>query len=80
VVKAAGRDGGYGLRIIIDHGYGIETLYGHCSKLEAKVGQKVERGDVIARVGDTGTSTGPHVHYEVRLNGEPVDPASYLPD
>lgn len=80
VVKAAGWDGGYGLRIVIDHGYGIETLYGHCSKLEAKVGQKVVRGDVIARVGDTGTSTGPHVHYEVRLNGEPVDPAPYLPE
>ncbi|MGI6632963.1 MAG: M23 family metallopeptidase [Bacillota bacterium] len=80
VVTAAGWDGGYGLRIVIDHGYEIETLYGHCSKLEAKVGQKIKRGDIVARVGDTGVSTGPHVHYEVRLKGEPVDPVSYLPD
>jgi murein DD-endopeptidase MepM/ murein hydrolase activator NlpD len=79
-VTAAGWDGGYGLRVVIDHGYDIETLYGHCSKVEVKVGQRVQRGDVIARVGDTGVSTGPHVHYEVRINGKPTDPAPYLPD
>lgn len=79
-VTAAGWEGGYGIRVIIDHGFGIETLYGHCSKTLVKPGQKVKRGDPIARVGNTGVSTGPHLHYEVRLEGDAVDPEQYLPE
>jgi murein DD-endopeptidase MepM/ murein hydrolase activator NlpD len=78
LVVFAGREGGFGNMIIIDHGYGITTRYGHCSSLEAKLGQKIKRGDVIARVGNTGRSTGPHVHYEVAVNGVSVNPSRYI--
>ena len=78
LVVFAGREGGFGNMIIIDHGYGITTRYGHCSSLEGKLGQKVKRGDIIARVGSTGRSTGPHVHYEVAVNGVSVNPARYI--
>ncbi|MCJ7499338.1 M23 family metallopeptidase [bacterium] len=78
LVVFAGREGGFGNMIIIDHGYGITTRYGHCSALEAKLGQKVQRGDVIARIGSTGRSTGPHVHYEVAVNGVSVNPSRYI--
>jgi len=78
LVVFAGREGGFGNMIIIDHGYGITTRYGHCSSLEVKLGQKVKRGDVIARVGNTGRSTGPHVHYEVAVNGVSVNPSRYI--
>jgi murein DD-endopeptidase MepM/ murein hydrolase activator NlpD len=78
LVVFAGREGGFGNMIIIDHGYGITTRYGHCSSLEAKLGQKIKRGDVIARVGNTGRSTGPHVHYEVAVNGASVNPSRYI--
>lgn len=70
---------GYGYYIILDHGNGIETLYGHCSELLVEVGDEVTKGDVIAKVGSTGNSTGPHCHFEVRINGEQVDPSPYLP-
>jgi murein DD-endopeptidase MepM/ murein hydrolase activator NlpD len=61
----------------IDHGYNYVTLYGHMSKLNCKVGQKVQRGDVIGYVGNTGLSSGPHCHYEVRKNGNPINPINY---
>lgn len=69
---------GYGLAVIIDHGNGMTTLYGHCSSLATRVGAFVKKGQVIAYVGSTGVSTGPHVHYEVTVNGAQVDPAPYL--
>ena len=71
--------GGYGYYIMIDHGNGLATLYGHCSQLIARVGRTVEAGDVIALSGSTGRSTGPHLHFEVRVNGERTNPRSYLP-
>lgn len=70
--------GGYGCTIIIDHRYGLKTLYGHASELLAQKGQLVEKGELIARVGSTGKSTGSHLHFEVRLNDFPVDPELYL--
>ena len=71
--------GGYGHYVMIDHGNGLATLYGHCSKLLAKVGQTVEAGDIIALSGSTGRSTGPHLHFEARVNGERMNPRAYLP-
>lgn len=80
VVKT-GWESGYGNVIIIDHGYGLQTKFAHCSKIEARTGQVVKRSDVIAYVGNTGLATGPHLHYEVHVNGKPVDPLRYvLPD
>lgn len=69
---------GYGNYIIIDHGDGYTSLYGHCSALLVSQGQRVSRGQIIARVGSTGWSTGPHLHFEVRYNGETVDPLDYV--
>lgn len=74
----AGWYGGYGNAIIIDHGGGTSTLYGHCSQIFVGVGQDVVRGQAIGAVGMTGDATGPHVHFEVRRNGKPVDPMGYL--
>lgn len=78
LVVFAGRKGGFGNLIIIDHGHGITTRYGHLSKALVKVGQHVKRGEKIAEIGNTGRSTGPHLHYEVRLNGVPVNPKRYI--
>jgi murein DD-endopeptidase MepM/ murein hydrolase activator NlpD len=69
---------GYGYHVMINHGYGYETLYGHMSKILVRPGEHVTRGQVIGYVGNTGTSTGPHLHYEVVKNGEKVDPAFYF--
>jgi len=69
-----------GNMITIDHGYGMTTLYGHIKELLKNKGERVKRGQVIALVGNTGRSTGPHVHYEVRLNGVPVNPEKYILD
>ena len=77
-VTIAGSRGGYGLLVEINHGYGFRTRYGHNSRLAVKVGQTVKKGQIIAYAGNTGTSTGPHVHYEVRLNFVPVNPRPYL--
>jgi murein DD-endopeptidase MepM/ murein hydrolase activator NlpD len=78
IVSRAQIENGYGKLIVIDHGYGYKTYYGHNSKLIVKVGQRVKRGDLIAASGNTGTSTGPHVHYEVRLNGVPLNPRKFI--
>ncbi|MGA7932520.1 MAG: peptidoglycan DD-metalloendopeptidase family protein [Kovacikia sp.] len=78
IVIFAGWYGGYGNAVIIDHGGGITTLYGHTSEMYVVEGQTVQRGQAIAAVGSTGFSTGPHLHFEVRQSGEPVDPATYL--
>ncbi len=77
-VTFSGKKGSYGNLIIVDHGNGVETWYGHCSKLYAKVGDTVNAGDVIAAVGSTGNSTGPHLHFEIRINGECVNPQNYV--
>ncbi len=77
-VTFSGKKGSYGNLIIVDHGNGVETWYGHCSKLYEKVGNTVNAGDVIAAVGSTGNSTGPHLHFEIRINGECVNPQNYV--
>ena len=80
-VTDAGWESGYGNTVTIDHGYGLVTKFAHCSKLLVKTGQHVSRGTKIALVGNTGLATGPHLHYEVHVNGWPVDPLKYvLPD
>lgn len=78
VVFAAWTPGGYGKMIEIAHGFGYATRYGHCSRLRAQAGQRVSRGEIIAYVGSTGNATGPHLHYEIRLYGVPVNPRSFL--
>ena len=78
VVLATETLGGYGKAIMIDHGNGISTRYGHLSGFAVTAGQRVQRGDVIGYVGESGRSTGPHLHYEVRINNTPVNPYKYL--
>jgi murein DD-endopeptidase MepM/ murein hydrolase activator NlpD len=79
VVVVAGWVRGYGNGIYVDHGNGITTRYGHLSRIDVVVGQTLKRGDHLGLVGSTGRSTGPHLHYEVRINGEPISPLPYLP-
>ncbi len=78
IVTFTGNKVGFGTLVKIDHGYGVETLYAHTSMATVKMGEKVKRGDLIAHVGNTGYSTGPHLHYEIRVNGTPVDPLYYI--
>lgn len=78
VVEKADWMSGYGQIVIIDHGFGYKTRYAHCSKYNVKPGQKVKRGDVIAFVGNTGASVGAHLHYEVRKNGEAINPVNFF--
>lgn len=78
VQQADAQSSGYGLCVRIDHGFGYLTLYGHMSKILVTAGQKVRRGQVIGLLGNTGLSTGPHCHYEVHRNGEPVNPVAYF--
>ena len=77
VEKVSTAIGGYGKHVIINHGFGYKTLYAHMNEFNVKQGQKVKRGDVIGVVGNTGKSTGPHLHYEVRIKNQPVNPAHY---
>jgi murein DD-endopeptidase MepM/ murein hydrolase activator NlpD len=79
VVTKAGWQGGYGNLIEVDHGNGLTTRYGHLSNIEIQVGDSVQRGQVIGAVGSTGRSTGPHLHYELRVNDKPINPRRLLP-
>jgi murein DD-endopeptidase MepM/ murein hydrolase activator NlpD len=78
VVVFAGALQQRGATLVVDHGWGVYTLYGHLSHLEVQQGQEVDRGQLIGQVGTTGLSTGPHLHWEVRLRGQPVDPGSWI--
>jgi murein DD-endopeptidase MepM/ murein hydrolase activator NlpD len=77
-VTAAGWTGGYGRAVDIDHGNGLSTRYAHLSAIEVRVGQSVKIGQIVGKVGSTGRSTGPHLHYETRVRGEAVDPQKFL--
>ncbi len=77
VLQAGYRAGGFGKKILLDHGYGYQTLYGHCDEVLVEPGQMVRRGEIIGRVGSTGLSKSPHLHYEVHVKGHPVDPINY---
>jgi murein DD-endopeptidase MepM/ murein hydrolase activator NlpD len=78
MVIVAGWMGGYGNLVVVDHGNGVATAYGHNTGVAVSVGQSVAQGQLIAYSGNTGNSTGPHIHFEVRINGSPVDPLGYL--
>jgi murein DD-endopeptidase MepM/ murein hydrolase activator NlpD len=78
VVTNASVHSGYGRLVVVDHGFGVETWYGHLSSFAAAPGMRIKRGDLIGYVGVSGRTTGPHVHYEVRINGAPVNPMRYL--
>lgn len=80
IVTFASYDEGYGKLISVDHGYGVSTRFGHLSQIYVQVGQRISKWDVLGSVGNTGRSTGPHLHYEVRVNGTPVDPINYILD
>lgn len=79
-ISYVGRRGGYGLTVEVNHGFGYKTVYAHLSKAKVKRGQKISRGDVIAESGNTGLSTGPHLHYEVQHNGKKLDPKQFFFD
>jgi murein DD-endopeptidase MepM/ murein hydrolase activator NlpD len=79
VVKAT-RNAGFGNHIVIDHGFGYQTIYAHLSKINIRQGDQVVRGQLIGTVGSSGISTAPHCHYEVHVNGKPVNPISYCLD
>ena len=77
-VVFAGRQAEYGVTLIIDHGNETKSLYGHLSKLNVAADQKIQRGDLVAFSGNTGRSSGPHLHYEIQVRGQPVNPNTYL--
>jgi murein DD-endopeptidase MepM/ murein hydrolase activator NlpD len=77
-VVFAGTEGGYGKVLVIDHGYGVKTRYGHLAEIFVRTGDRVDRGAKVAAVGNTGRSTGPHLHYEVRVNGIPENPRKFI--
>jgi len=79
-VSYVGKKGALGRTLTIDHGYGVRTMYGHVDEIFAERNQQVERGDVVAALGNTGRSTGPHLHYVVEVNGKAVDPLDYIFD
>jgi murein DD-endopeptidase MepM/ murein hydrolase activator NlpD len=78
IVSDVGNDNAVGKVVVIFHGFGMTSRYGHLSKVLVKTGQRVKRGDKIAEVGTTGKTTGPHLHYEVKINGVPINPARYI--
>ena len=78
IVTSSGYMSGYGYAVVIDHQNGFKTLYGHASKLLVEKGEKVKKGQVIAKVGSTGRSTGPHLHFELQVNNKAVDPTKYM--
>lgn len=80
VVVRAGEIGGLGQAVFVAHGFGVTTRYGHMSRIDVRPGQRVKRGDIVGRVGNTGRSTGYHLHYEVRVDGDPVNPLGYILD
>ena len=77
-VSFVGWQNGYGQLVVIDHGGGLSTRYGHLSHIDVELGQQISRGQLVGKVGSTGRSTGPHLHYEVRINDQPVNPLQYL--
>lgn len=79
IITETGWKGGYGNMIEVDHGNGLKTRYGHLSKIGVTLGEAVQRGQIIGLIGSTGRSTGPHLHYEVRLNDKPINPRRFLP-
>ena len=80
VVVYADPHGGYGNFVVLKHAHGLTSHYGHCNKLRVKVGQRVRGGDIVATVGNTGVSTGPHLHFEIRKDGTPLNPELLLPE
>jgi murein DD-endopeptidase MepM/ murein hydrolase activator NlpD len=78
IVTIAGWSGGYGRMVEVDHGNGLATRYGHLSAIDVSVGQKIQIGQVVGKLGSTGRSTGPHLHYETRVDGEAVNPQKFL--
>jgi murein DD-endopeptidase MepM/ murein hydrolase activator NlpD len=78
IIKASWQ-GGYGNMVEIDHGNGLTSRYGHLSKIEVEVGDQITRGQLLGLIGSTGRSTGPHLHYEIRLNDHPINPRHFLP-
>ena len=79
IVTKSGVQGGYGNMIEIDHGNGLMTRYGHLSKIDVQVGDQINRGQIIGYIGSTGRSTGPHLHYELRVGDKPINPRRFLP-
>jgi len=78
-VVMAGKNGRYGKIVVVAHGHGLESRYAHLSNIRTKQGRQVEQGQCIGEIGATGNATGPHLHYEIRVNGRPVNPEIYLP-